>query len=332
MEVLAGFPEDCAKAIEEAEKVDLGPVPTGNPDSLVVAGMGGSAVGGTILGDWLQEESRIPIQVSRGYHLPGYVNEDTLVFVVSYSGNTEETLSAFQEATSRGCPVATFTSGGTLARLSSERGLPCFRLPPGMRPRAALPYQFFSLATAARRLGVFSEAWGEVDEALEVLRDFREMLRVGSPTSSNPAKRLAYDIKGYVPFVYGPPIFRGVAYRYSTQFNENGKTPAGWGYFPEAFHNAVMTREAPKEIAGSLCAVIIMDPMEGEIMAKKIEGFKKLMESSIGRILEVQAYGTGRLARILSAQYVGDYASAYLGLLQGFDPSSTDSIEALKGI
>ncbi|MBN2335011.1 bifunctional phosphoglucose/phosphomannose isomerase, partial [Candidatus Bathyarchaeota archaeon] len=151
------------------------------------------------------------------------------------------------------------------------------------------------------------------------------------PTDSNPCKALAESVKGYTPFVYGSRLFEAAAYRYGTQFNENSKSPAAASFFPEAFHNSVMAREAPPELLRNTCAVILRDPKESEETAAKISRFTDLMAESFGRVVEVEAHGEGRLARIVSALLIGDHASAYLGILYGRDPSSTDSIRTLKG-
>ena len=330
LEALRRFPESCKEAVEAAEGLPLDGLPRREFKAVAVAGVGGSAIGGLLLRDWLLNSCPVPIHVSRGYHLPRFVGGETLVFTVSYSGNTEETLSALHEALERKCTVIALTSDGEMQRLSAERGMPLLALPRGMQPRAALPNQFFSLATVMRRLGLASEAWGEVAEAFEVLEELRDDLAPETPAAENTAKRLALDLMGLVPFVYGPRLFEAVAYRISTELNENGKVPAASGFFPEAFHNAVMGCEGPEEMLRSVCALIIRDPEGSPGMRRKIDGFKELLESGGVRVLEIRARGRGRLARMFSALYIGDYVSTYLGLLYGLDPSSTGSIDALK--
>jgi len=186
------------------------------------------------------------------------------------------------------------------------------------------------MATIMKRLDLAAEPWREVDEALKVLADLRDELAPETPTAENPAKRLALGLKGLVPFVYGPRLFEAVAYRVSTQLNENSKVPAASGFFPEAFHNAVMGCEGPEELLRNLCALLIRDPEGAPKVERKIDAFKGLLEPHFGRVLEIRARGRGRLARMLSTLYIGDYASTYLGLLYGLDPSSIDSIAALK--
>jgi len=330
LRVISGFPESCAESIKFAESTDLQGLREGSFDSVVVSGMGGSAMGGVLLRDWLKGTLPLPMVVTGGYRLPGFVGGRTLLFAVSYSGGTEEAISALKDGIGRGAKAVVFASGGEMVEVAEERGLPLVRFPAGFQPRAAISHQFFSLAVTARRLGLAGDAWGEVDEALCLLREMRAELAPESPLESNPSKRLADVVKGYIPVIYGSSIHEGVAYRYSTQFNENGKSPAWAGIFPEAFHNSVMAAEAEPGLLERLCVVIIHDPAESPEMAAKIGRFREIVGRRFGRVVDVHARGRGRLARILSALYIGDFASAYLGILYGRDPSTTGSIDALK--
>ena len=328
---LGRFPEDCRLAVETAEGVCLGELGKRAFKSVVFAGVGGSAIGGRLITDWLSGESGVPMVVSVGYSLPGFVDREALVLSVSYSGNTEETLSMFREALDAGAQIASFTSGGQLERLSKERGIPLVSMPGGLKPRAALPFQFFMLATVLERLGLVPCS-GEVDEAFEVLGEVRDGLVPEVPLESNPAKRLALDILNKVPFVYGSELFGSVAYRFGTQLNENSKVPAGSGSFPELFHNVVLACEAPKEVLDPLCLLFIRDPLESDTMSRKIDRFKALFEPRVGRVLEAWARGRGKLARMFSILLLGDYVSTYLALLYGHDPSSMDAIDELKRV
>jgi glucose/mannose-6-phosphate isomerase len=298
--------------------------------NVVIAGMGGSAIGGILLRDWLQPTCHIPIIISKQYSLPAYVNEDTLLLAVSYSGNTEETLSALIEAKTRQASVITFTSGGNMANYAKHEGIPCVKLPEGFQPRAAISYQFFSLAAIARKVGLVGGAWSEVDETINLLMKLRSEMMAEIPYDSNLAKQIASQLKGYIPFIYGSSIHEGVSYRWNTQINENSKMPAGSSNFPEAFHNAVMATEADAELLKGVCAILLIDPYEQRETATKTQLFRDIMARRFGRLIQVHTYGKDRLSRIMSALYIGDFVSAYLGLLNGKDPSSIDSINELK--
>ena len=327
LNVITALPESAEDAIVDAEKVNLR---VRRFKNLVVAGMGGSAVGGLLLRDWLMQTSRVPIVVSRDYSLPGFVSRDTLLFAVSYSGGTEETLSAFEEGKVKGAKMVAFTSGGELEKRARASRIVVYKLPAGFQPRAAIAHQFLSLVVAARKAGITQDSWWEVREAIDVLKTLREEMRSETPQRSNPAKKLAEELRGYVPLVYGSRIHEAVAYRWNTQLNENGKSPAGSSFIPEAFHNAIVAGEADKELLKTVCAVFLLDPAEGKHLAAKTRRFRDIIKPSFGKVLEVQARGEGRLARMLSALYVGDYVSAYLGVLYGKDPSTVESIDRLK--
>ncbi len=327
---MENLPEGCREGIRLGEEVELQHLEGLKPRRIIIAGMGGSAIGGLILRDWLLDAST-PIYVSAGYHLPGFTDDETLIIAVSYSGNTEETLTALMEAMERGCPILTVTSNGRMRKISEERGIPLIPLPRGLQPRASLPQQLFSIAVALRRIGV-EAPWDEVGEAIEVLEQLRPQLAPEKSPEANEAKSLALGLWGYIPHIYAPRRMEAVAYRLRTQLNENAKLPACSASLPEGFHNAVMGREGPKELLERLAALIIREPDEGEKLKRRINAFRELLEESFGRVLELWARGRGLLPKILSALYIGDYTSLYLALLYGYDPSKIKSIELLKRV
>lgn len=328
LKAITKFPESAGEALNNAAQ--LKPEETGF-DSILIVGMGGSAVGGLLLRDWLMDYLHIPITVSRGYHLPAWVNQKTLVFAVSYSGNTEETLSQYKEAVKKGCTIICFCSGGELEKLAGENNHKLMMFPKGQQPRAAIPYQFYNLAGVTRGLDLIDDhKWGEIEESINVVRAHCEELNPETPLTANPAKIIAHEVKDYIPFIYAPRLFRSVAYRYSTQFNENSKIPAATNFYPEAFHNSVMAMEGPDDLLKNICAVIIKDPEGYKRLEKKIGISLRLMEETFGKVLSIKAEGKTRLARLMSALIQGDYVSAYLGILYGIDPSTTASIGLLK--
>jgi glucose/mannose-6-phosphate isomerase len=332
LQVLERFPEDCRSAIKRAKKVSLEGISGKRLSKVVFAGVGGSSIGGKLVLDWLWRECTVPLVLSRGYHLPAFVDDETLVFTVSYSGNTEETLSMLAEALRAGAPTITVTSGGTMGEIAKENGLPLISLPDGYRPRAAISHQFFSLVTAMHELDIVGVSWGEVPEALSILEAIRDEVSVDVSQDQNLAKKVALRLLSKIPLVYGSSLLEGVAYRLRSQLNENSKVPSGSGSFPEAFHNAVLGCEWDSEVLGNLALLLLRDGGDDERVKRKIERFKELFTPKVGDIIELEARGSGRLARILSLVYVGDYVSTYLGLLYGHDPSSNLSIDKLKQV
>jgi glucose/mannose-6-phosphate isomerase len=321
---------DAAKnyqaAVEAAETISLS---FSTPKNVIVAGMGGSAIGGELLRDWARDRVHVSIEVSRAYSLPAYADERSLVLVVSYSGETEETLSSFLDAMRRGCMVFCVSSGGSLLDFAERLGVPFLRVPSGFAPRAALPFLFVPLLVVLEKVGVVSDVSGELSEAVEVLGRVVGECAPEKPVDGNVAKGLAVGVNGSVPMVYGFGVFRGVAQRFKTQFNENAKVPSKWEYFSEVDHNEVVGWERAGELAGCFSAVFIRDKSESEAIRSRIEITKGLMPGG-SKLFEVWSRGEGVLARMLSAVCIGDFVSVYLALLRGVDPTPVNTISLLK--
>ena len=328
---IRGFPSDARRTSNQIKNLNIDEYCDRDFDSVLVVGMGGSAIGGLLLRDWLRGECNIPINVSRSYHIPGWVYQNTLVFAVSYSGNTEETLSQLEEAIERGCKVVSYCSGGKMREIAEKNGFPIVLFPEGYKPRAAIASQFYSLAGIVHKIGLLSESkWEEVEESINVVEDHIDGYEKKVPVEDNEAKKLAEEIKGYIPFIYGSKLFETVAYRYCTQFNENSKSPAATNFFPEAFHNSVMASEGVNELLNTSCGIFLTDPMERDPIKTKATNFKRILKGKFGKIIDVEAKGKGELARIMSTINLGDFVSAYLGILYGRDPSEMESIVRLK--
>jgi glucose/mannose-6-phosphate isomerase len=327
---MLSFCVDAAKhyqaAAKAAEKISLN---YSKPENIVVAGMGGSAIGGELLKDWARGKVQVPIEVSRAYSLPAYADEKSLVLVVSYSGETEETLSSFLDAVKRKCRVFCVSSGGSLLGFAEKLGVPFLRVPSGFAPRAALPYLFVPLLVVLERFGVVSGVSDELSEAVAVLKRVGGENAPEKPVRENAAKSLAVGVNGTVPVIYGFGVFRGVAQRFKTQFNENGKTPSKWEYFSELDHNEVVGWERAGKLAECFSAVFIRDCAEPDEIRSRIEITKGLMPEGT-KLFEVWSQGKGELARMLSAVCVGDFTSVYLALLRGVDPTPVQTISLLK--
>ncbi len=327
LELCEKTPQFCAEAIELTREIDI---PCEMPQNVIFAGMGGSAIGGELIHDWLRDRATIPISVCREYTLPAYADEKTLVIPVSYSGETEETLSAFAEAVRRKCKVLTLSSGGRLQSLSKELGITHVCIPEGFPPRAAIAYLLFPLAVFMGRLGVVRERSGEVEEALRVLRQVSEESKRSVNFEDNAAKRLAAEISGTVPVVYGFLHYNAVARRIKCQFNENSKVPSRFEVLPELNHNDIMGWEAPQDLLGNFSLIFIRDLLEPPEIKVRIELTEEITATKTKRVCSIWAKGKQKLARMLSAMHIGDFASIYLAIMSGVDPTPTNSITQLK--
>lgn len=335
------FPESCEEAVSISESIvipkevkisDQVTLKYGAPEKIIVVGMGGSAIGGSLLKDWLRDSLPVPLEVSREYHLPAYADEKTLILATSYSGNTEETLSSFYEALTRRCMIIAISSDGELIRLARKFGLPHLKLPRGYPPRSAMPYLFFPLAVSLKKLGLIPSFDGEVREAISVLKKVRENVKPDNPTHNNQAKKIAVGVKGSVPFICGYGFYRGVALRIKTQFNENGKTPAKAEFFSELNHNETVGWTGKRDLTGNTSVILIRDDEEPKEISTRMDVTRTLVFDERARsVFEIRARGKGKLARMLSTMYIGDFSSVYLGILYGIDPTPVKIIDELKG-
>ncbi|MBC7099580.1 bifunctional phosphoglucose/phosphomannose isomerase [Candidatus Bipolaricaulota bacterium] len=321
LEVVAGFPDQCRQGLELGEEVALPPGLSGFSQVLCV-GMGGSGITGDLLGRLLS----VPVFSFRGYRVPGYIGEETLLVGVSYSGNTEETLSAFEEGLSRTRRALAISSGGKLRELCARRKIPWIGIPSGYQPRAALGYLLFTLLSVLRRLGA---AHLDLKEALEVLAGQARALGPASP--GNRAQAIAQALAGGVPLIYGTNGNTGpVAFRWKTQINENAKQPAFWAELPELCHNEIVGWELAERVLPGGRVVFLRSGHDHPRVQARIEILKEVLLRRGLSYLEVEGEGESEAAQLFSLLYLGDWVSVYLALLNGVDPTPVRPIQELK--
>jgi len=325
---LVKTPDYCRDAIKRAKQVI---VPEElSPKNIIVVGMGGSAIGGEILQDWLRDTLPIPIQVCRDYTLPAYVNKDTLVFVNSYSGNTEETLTAFLTSIHRKCTVTAVTSGGQLGSFCKKLQVPHIIIPKGLQPRVAIPYMFFPLPVLMKKMGIISNIETELEEAIQVLEKVAKANAPDVPTENNRAKTIAQELMETIPVIYGFRQYSSIAHRLKAQFNENSKVPSKCDVFPELNHNETVGYEAPETLNKKHSVILIRDPQEPPEIRNRIETTTNLVFNRANKVLEITAEGEGKLAKMFSVMCTGDFASVYLAILQNKDPTPVNIIVRVK--
>ncbi len=315
---------------EAADLADKIKVNYPKPENVIVAGMGGSGIGGDLLKDWAKKRTRIPIEVNKEYELPEYAGKKTLVFITSYSGDTEETLSTFLDAFKRKCMIFCVSSGGALLENAERLHVPYLRVPACMPPRAALPYMFVPLLIYMEKAGLVEDASKELSEAIQLLEKISQQNAPEKPTVENYSKALALNIGKTSPVIYGFGIYRGVALRFKQQFNENSKVPAKSDVFSELNHNEIVGWERAGELGKCFSAIFLRDRDEPTAIQSRIEITKELMEQEEVGILEIQAQGKSSLARMLLTILVGDFTSVYLAVLRGVDPTPVKTINYLK--
>ena len=321
--------EQCRKGWNTVPVPDL-PESYRHVDRVVHLGMGGSAIAADYLQTVVVQAGGPPVEVFRGYEFPGPLDDKTLVIGSSYSGNTEETLSAFNPGLS-GCKVAV-TGGGRMEETAAENGIPVYAIDIVSEPRAALGYCLFTLLSCMNRLELVENLESDVEEAIELVERLSEEYSETTPTDENKAKMLAWQLMENLIVVYAGDIFSCVARRWKTQLNENGKSWAFYETLPEAGHNAVEGLERPGNISDQTHVVLLGANVVDERLQPAYDGIVELLNrSGVGQSV-VEAEGESVLARIMSLTVLGDYASYYLGLLYGADPSPVPRINALKAM
>jgi glucose/mannose-6-phosphate isomerase len=329
LEHLHAFPEQCQKAWERVQRFELPHLHTGI-SSVVILGMGGSAIGGDFVRRLALSESKVPVRVHRDYGLPAFVDDNTLVIASSYSGNTEETLSGFTASPGTAAKKLAITSGGKLKDLAEKEGIPVFIIDYQAPPRAAFPHSFIPLVGIFQKLGLLGDKSADLQEAVDVLERLSGEIIETRPLASSPAKQLASKLHGRVAVIYGAEIFSEVARRWKGEFNENSKAWAFFENFPELNHNAVVGYEFPGQVKDSIIVFMLRSSSLHPRILLRYDVTAKLLARAGIAYEFVEASGRGALAQALSLVFLGDYASFYLSMLNEVDPTSTDAINFVK--
>jgi len=326
---LHGLPQQCRAAWDKAIKFKL-PKDYANIDKIVILGMGGSAIGGDLVRSLFSSKKKPIIFVSREYDLPAFVDDRTLVIASGYSGNTEETLSAFSQALKSKCRKLAITTGGELKAMSEDAKLPVFIIDYVSQPRAALGYSFMSLLAFMQKLNFTGDKSDEVEAMIQDLEKMLGELKETVPTSSNPAKQLAARLHGKIAVIYGAGILSEVAHRWKTQINENSKGWAFYDVFSELNHNAIVGYQFPKELTSKIYVVLLRCPsLHPRILIRyRITG-EFLEQSGISHDT-IDSRGKSELSQMMSLIYFGDWVSYYLAMLNQIDPTPLNAVDYLK--
>lgn len=300
------------------------------PDNVIIMGLGGSAIGGDLIRVFSAKHSTAPVLVCRDYHVPEFVGPRTLCIASSYSGNTEETLSSCRDCLDRGAKVVCISTDGKLEKIANGNGLPFYRLPAGLQPRAALGYSFAALYAVFSSAGLIPFGKDELKRAAEFLQETEGRWGKWQGLANNPPLDLAVKLKNRIPVVYGASGWLEVmAYRWKCQFNENAKMFSPWAYFPEMNHNEIVGWGAPPDLLRNLSVIILSDEEVHPRVRARIRLTRTLI-SKTAPIHQVNPEGETVLEKLLYMVLFGDVLTIYLALLYGKDPAEIDSIHWLK--
>ena len=326
---IAGMSVQCEEAWEAGQAFEL-PWAVA-PEKIVVLGLGGSAIAGDYFRVLLALESSVPVVNVRAYDLPPFVDERTLVIASSFSGDTEEVLSAFEQALGTPARKLVMTTGGRLLTMARANGVPAFTFAYRGEARAAIGWGLMPLLAVAEKLGLTQGVERDIEEAVSVLGGLREEWADAVPSSRNRAKRLALRLHERLPVVYGAGPLIEAARRWKTQLNESAKTWAFCEEMPESQHNAIVALGLPRVVAAATTGVFLRSAtLDHPRVRLRFEFSERLLDGAGAPRETVWASGASALAQMLSLTMLGDYMSAYLALLYGVDPTPTQVIDELK--
>jgi glucose/mannose-6-phosphate isomerase len=325
---ILGIPEHLRDALWRVESASGLMEEWDSPGGLIVAGMGGSGIGGGLARAALGDHASRPIAIARGYGLPPWATPETTVLCASYSGNTEETLACYDAAGYVGARRVVVTSGGRLAEQARADGVPVIPIPGGFQPRAAVAYLTVATLEVAAACGVAPRMTSEVDVAAS---HCQELCDEWGPDGDDDAlsKRMARALVGTVPLVAGAGLTAPIAYRWKTQLNENAKLPAFSHELPELDHNEIVGWEGVGDL-GPFSAIFLDDEDLHPRVRARIELTSWLIEPSAAAVFRVSTRGKNPVERVFSLVLLGDLVSLYVAVLRGIDPTPVTVIERLK--
>ena len=311
--VLKNFPKQMQEAAKLGKDVKI----TDKIDNIIITGMGGSALPGEILKSFFYSTS-IPIFVNKGYTLPEFTNMRSLVFVISYSGNTEETIYAYRNALRKGARIVAISSGGKLEELSTKQRQIFIKVPSGIQPRSGYAYLFFPILNVLMNSKIIGDVSHEIEMTMNILK---------KPIFEERAKEIARKLEGKIPLIYSSDRMFAVAYKWKINFNENSKVHAFCNMFPELNHNEMVGYTT---IEGDYHVILVKDEDDRMRVKKRFEITKDIIKKKGIPVTEIMLKGSSTLTKIFSAIYIGDWASYYLALKYKVDPTPVKAVEDFK--
>jgi len=316
------FPKQLEESLSVSSRLSC------DVDKVCVCGLGGSAIAGDIVSEYLSERSDVMVSVVRGIRLPAWIDDDTLTIIISYSGDTRETLELFNDASKVDSPLIAITSGGELRERCERRNVPVVIIPPGIQPRAAIGHSLGAIASVLDGVGVSTPRL-TLTSLLKDLTKFKDDLVPGVPTSLNLSKHVAKILHNRTPIVYAPRCMKPAAIRWQTQINENAKMMAFSGEIPEMNHNQIVGW-IEDENARKCVPVVLNSGSCGDFMKRIVGKTVEMLEENGPDPVLVEVPGEDNLSAMLHAIIVGDFVSCYLAILRGVDPTPVASIQELK--
>ncbi len=333
LDAVEGLPEQLAAAHAAAAAIPADAFPSAEGlTNIVVCGMGGSGISGDVLSAATNDRLRLPVTVLKQIRIPAFVGPNSLVFAMSYSGGTEETVSMARAAVEAGARLVCVSKGGALGELAAQAGalhIPC---PDGYLPRAAVGTLVAPLFVTLHRMGLLDSGLDDLTSAQQQLARRRDVCARAVDAPRNVAKELARKIGRTFPLVYGGGALGQVAaYRWKCDVNENAKAPSYWAAYPELDHNEICAWGQAGDVTRQLISLVeLRHGFEHEQLDRRFSYTREIIEEAVHQVLEVRADGDSRLAQLLDLMYLGDWVSCYMALDNDVDPGPIEAIFRLK--
>jgi glucose/mannose-6-phosphate isomerase len=326
--LIRDFPAQASEAIEigRGARIKLSLPKIRN---IVITGLGGSAIGGDVLRSYSAGQIGIPILVNRSYTLPQFVGGNSLVVVSSYSGSTEETISAYAMARKKGAQILVVSSGGEIGEIAAKSRHNWVKIPGGLPPRAALGYSFFTMLIVLQKVGLLKSQPAEIKEALSLLK---QLSKEYSDYQKDPLPLgLAEQLMDMLPIVYSSTErFDAVNLRWRGQMEENAKTVAYGNFFPEMNHNEIVGYATLRDLLSRFLVIYLLDEGDHPRVAARFDFVKEIIRPYCSNVVEIHSRGKSLLARIFSLINLGDWTSYYLAIKKNVDPTPVGNIDTLK--
>lgn len=328
--VLRDFHVQVKDALDIINKYKLNKFSSRRIKSVIVSGLGGSAIGGDLFRSFTQYEIRVPVSVNRNYTLPKFADRNTLVIISSYSGNTEETISAYKQAIKAGCRIICITSGGEVQKVAEKNKHNCIIIPKGFQPRCALGYSFFTLLILFQKLGLIKGKREEIKETIKILEKGAGVYTKLN-LEKNPALKIAADLKGKLPVIYSSvDLLDIVNLRWRGQISENSKILAYGNLYPEMNHNELVGWKLNRDILKKTVVIFLKDRKDNNRIKLRMNITSEIIKEYADNILYLESSSRYKLGRIFDLIYLGDWVSYYLAILNNVDPTPVDAISFLK--
>lgn len=326
--------EQCAEAFNDLKGVNF-PADLSQAKNIVVAGMGGSALGAHIIDSLFSGELKVPLEIVNDYHLPAYVSKETLVILSSYSGSTEETVSCLKEVQALGCRVIVLTAGKDLAEYKTQNKLAGYIFNPHFNPcgspRMGLGYSLFGMMLIFGKLGLIKFEETEIKKAIKTIEKYNEAFGVAAMSANNPAKQLASKMKGKIPVYFSSGFLAGNMHTAANQLNENAKSFAAWFLLPEINHHLMEGLVFPEELKKQLAFVFFESELNEERVQKRFALTKEVAAQKGMETLSYVFQEKTKLGQVFEMLVLGSYVSFYLAMLYNIDPTPIPVVDWFKG-